>query len=295
MHDKAIESLQTNVSPSMAFMANEKRPPAVSIIIVTRNGIRDTVRCLRSVQQHTDVPFEVIIVDNASSDATVRYFSQIPFVRLYRFSENRGFAAGVNEGLRRARGKEIVLLNNDTLVFSDWLKRLRRHLHMHPDCALVGPVSNRVIKEQMLTPPQTLHNPRDLQRFAALQAEKEEGKSIECDKLSGLCLLFNRRLVEEIGGFDERFFPGQFEDLDFSLRVLIAGKHLRIARDVYIHHFGNQSFRREKFSVPRVYTLNRKKFIHKWGKIDRDFRRLAEKEKPFRKERHFVALYHSNQ
>ena len=97
-----------------------------SIVIVTHNQIDYTRQCLDSIARLTDEPYELIVVDNASTDGTVDYLRAKPGVRLIVNHTNRGFPAAVNQGIAAASGKQILLLNNDVIVTTGWLFRLLR-------------------------------------------------------------------------------------------------------------------------------------------------------------------------
>ena len=99
-----------------------------SIVIVTHNQLEYTRQCLDSIRRLTDEPYELIVVDNGSSDGTVEYLRSLPDVRLIVNETNRGFPAAANQGIARAGGSQILLLNNDVVVTTGWLCRLLRAL-----------------------------------------------------------------------------------------------------------------------------------------------------------------------
>jgi len=114
--------------------------------VVTYNNLSLTRLCLESIIRNTDYPnYEVIVVDNDSSDKTPEYLRQMAAqhsqIRILLNTENRGFASANNQGLELSDGERLVLLNNDTVVPPGWLTRLLRHLD-DPGIGLVGPVTN---------------------------------------------------------------------------------------------------------------------------------------------------------
>ena len=111
-----------------------------SIIIVTHNGADAVRRCVESVRQYTaDAPYELILIDNASGDDTTRYLKTLTDAQVALNDDNRGFAAGCNQGLQLAKGDYLLLLNPDTVVTEGWLPRLIAHAERHAKVGAVGP------------------------------------------------------------------------------------------------------------------------------------------------------------
>ena len=115
-----------------------------------------------------------------------------------RKAENRGFPAAVNQGLDIAKGEQILLLNNDTLLTTGWLRRLLEALHREPDIGLVGPCSNHVSGPQQI--PAGYDDLAELDGFAWERGSRYAGQMIETDRLVGFCLLIRREVVDRIGG-----------------------------------------------------------------------------------------------
>ena len=191
-----------------------------SIIVVTYNQLDYTRQCVNSIRLLTDEPYELIFVDNASRDATPDYLRSLEKaddVTLILNDQNCGFPAAVNQGLERATGDNILLLNNDTIVTTGWLRRMLDVLHSSDDVGLVGPVSNSVSGPQQVAVGYRHLN--ELDGFAWDWGRQHRGRQAEIDRLVGFCLLFKREVVERIGTLDERFGIGNFEDDDFCRRA----------------------------------------------------------------------------
>ena len=187
-----------------------------SIVIVTHNQIDYTRQCLDSIARLTDEPYELIVVDNASTDGTVDYLRAKPGVRLIVNHTNRGFPAAVNQGIAAASGKQILLLNNDVIVTTGWLFRLLRARYGDPAIGIVGPCSNCVSGPQQV---QTHYDSLgDLDGFAWDWGGTHEGQCLDFHRLVGFCLLIKREVIETIGLLDEQFGIGCFEDDDYCLR-----------------------------------------------------------------------------
>ncbi len=240
----------------------------VSIIILAHNQLGDTRQCLASIEQHTSVPHELILVDNGSTDGTPEFFRQCASarnnVRVVSNGTNLGFSAGNNLGLALARGGSVLLLNNDTVVTAGWIERMLAVFERHPEVGLVGPVSNSVSGPQLVSPVK-YSRLADLPAFAAQLASEQSGKSVEAPRLVGFCLLLRRAVVEKIGGLDEQFGSGNFEDDDLCLRAGFAGFKLRIALDAFVHHTGGQTFKGARIDYRASMLRNWDLFKGKWG------------------------------
>jgi GT2 family glycosyltransferase/glycosyltransferase involved in cell wall biosynthesis/tetratricopeptide (TPR) repeat protein len=260
-----------NFSPAVVEQQLDRlvaEPAPTSIIILACGGLEDTRLCLDSVRRCTAAPYELILVDNGSTDTTAAYFKDYarkhPRVRLILNTSNRGFAGGNNQALSLARGEYVVLLNNDTVVTPGWLEGMMRVFDEHPEVGIVGPMTNYVAGPQLVPKPgyQSLEQ---LPEFAAQWREAHRGQSQEINRAVGFCLMARRQVLNRIGGLDEAFVNGNFEDDDFCLRALCQGFKVRMAQDVFIHHTGNRTFRNARLDYKRNLLANWEVFKAKWG------------------------------
>ncbi|NIT55763.1 MAG: glycosyltransferase, partial [Aliifodinibius sp.] len=245
--------------------------PLVSIIILTYNQLSKTKECLQSIAQYTtSIKHEVIVVDNGSRDGTVRYLKQWvtkqPYYHLIRNSKNKGFPAGNNQGIRKARGDYILLLNNDVVVTEDWLSGLVQAIERDNSLGLVGPMTN-YISGMQLERDVTYQNQKELQEFAKAYRQRHQGELQTVHRLIGFCLMIKKQVIDDIGLLDERFGKGNYEDDDFCLRANLADYKLAIAREVFIHHYGNSSFSGGNVDYLNSLAKNRDIFIEKWKDI----------------------------
>ncbi|WP_430742472.1 glycosyltransferase [Bacillus atrophaeus] len=236
-----------------------------SIIILTYNELVLTKKCLASIEKHTqEEDIELIIVDNGSTDGTREYLAGLSSVRTILNGENLGFAKGCNQGIEAAKGDNLLFLNNDTMVTQNWLSAMLRVLDQSDQTGMVGPVSNYVSGAQMI--PNAYQTLEEMEPFAKAHCEKEKHKTKRVLRLVGFCLLIKRAVIDEIGGFDERFAYGSFEDDDLCLRAIQAGYRLEIALDSFVHHHGHATFTANReININHLYTANRQRFIDKWG------------------------------
>lgn len=238
-----------------------------SIIVLVLNQLDHTRQCVDSLFADNSAPFELIMVDNGSTDGTGAYLQELqrkhPGVRVITNRSNRGFAAGNNQGLTLARGDAVVLLNNDTIVTRGWLARMRAVLQRHPEAGVVGPMSNRVSGPQLVSPV-AYGTPAELPAFAEKWAADHAGEVFEVARAVGFCLLVRREVVDRIGGLDECFGSGNFEDDDYCIRARLAGYRVVVARDVFIHHTGSQTFQGAKIDYRAAMLRNWDLFRNKW-------------------------------
>lgn len=253
-------------------ISSMKHSDKVSIIILTINQLFYTKQCIASVIENTEHSnIELILVDNGSTDGTLKYLDDLSqkyeFVKIIVNNRNLGFAAAVNQGINTANGDYVVLLNNDTLVFSGWLTQLIAASKNSGDrVGLVGPRSNYVKGAQSI-PSELIKGitSSNYQQIAQEWLSKHYGQYRETKRLVGFCLMIRREVLDSIGLLDERFAKGCYEDDDFCLRASQAGFRLIIADDILIYHFGSMSFKGNGLDISRIARQNRLKLIDKWN------------------------------
>lgn len=243
--------------------------PDSSIIIVTYNGLKEhTIPCLESVFAHSGGgEYEVIVVDNNSSDGTPAYLEELarrePRLKLVLNRTNRGFAGGNNDGVRIASGDVIVLLNNDTRVMSGWLDTLGSALRTDPSIGLIGPVSNAVGNEQKIYTVGA--NPEQILNEGIQWVNHSIGDTFETERLGFFCVAMRRDLIDVVGLLDEAYDLGFFEDDDYCIRVIRAGFRLVCREDVFIYHHGSASFAKVPCRTKELLKKNRRLLELKFG------------------------------
>ncbi len=245
--------------------------PLASIVIVTYDNLELNRLCLQSLLTNTNWPnFEVIVVDNASTDGTAEFLKEAAEqhrnLRVILNETNRGFAAANNQGLTTALGQYLVLLNNDTAVPRGWLSALIRHLSLDETIGIIGPVTNEVGNEAKVAVQYS--NLAEMPAWAAEYTRQHDDQVFAIPMLAMFCLAMRRKVFEEVGPLDERFGIGMFEDDDYARRVAAAGYQIRCTRDSFVHHIGSASFR--KLSGDDYFQLfdrNRRLYEEKWGEL----------------------------
>jgi GT2 family glycosyltransferase len=230
--------LKNRIQPPIRFL--NKVSKKVSIVIPNLNGqkyLRDCIDSLYCI----DFPrqdYEIIIVDNASSDSSCEFIrSTYPDVILIQAERNLGFAGGCNLGIKNASGQYIVLLNNDTAVDVNWLKELIAVVDRDQEVAIVG--SKLLFK----------NNPGEIQNAASYLTNRGDGGDLgsyqpdegqydtirESMAVCGASMLIRRTLMEDIGALDEDFFA-YYEDMDLCYRTRLYGKKVVFTSKSVVYH-----------------------------------------------------------
>lgn len=239
----------------------------VSIIILAWNQLQFTQTCLESINRNTPEPYQLIMVDNGSTDGTVPWLREMTRadsrIQVIENADNRGFAAGCNQGIKTAQGEYILLLNNDTVVTSGWLAGMRELLDHFPDAGIVGPMTNRASGVQVVADV-GYRSLEELPSWVKGFRENNRYRVIPQRRIVGFCMLFKRELVEKIGFLDESFGPGNYEDDDYCLRAELAGYRNLVAGDIFIHHEGGATFSGNRLDRGGENRKNRSLFTQKW-------------------------------
>lgn len=239
----------------------------VSIVIPFHEQFELTLRCMEAATvTAVDVALEIILVDDSSAVDRSGVVAGIEGVEYVRLPEQQGFLAAANAGAARARGDVIVLLNNDTEPQPGWLTALLDELERDPEIGIVGPTLLRpdgAIAEAGAVigatgEPHILGAglPADSAQFAA---------PADVGFVSGACLAVRSSLWWQLGGFDERFRPAYFEDVDLCRAAQTRGLRVRHVPAARVVHFGGQSYGSDGAPAKDVaFALAQRTFRHKW-------------------------------
>lgn len=233
-----------------------------SIVLLTYNKLEYTKVCIESIRKYTEPgTYELIVVDNNSTDGSVEWIkAQNDIISIFN-SENLGFPKGCNQGIEVSTGENILLLNNDTIVTPSWLENLSTALYSSSNIGAVGAITNSCANYQAINV--ALNDFNEIIEFALRNNISNEESWEERLRLIGFCLLVKKEVVDKIGLLDERYTPGNFEDDDYSFRIRKAGYKLLLCNDTFIYHFGHTSFK-ENSDFGSLLNKNRLKFEHKW-------------------------------
>ena len=239
--------------------------PVVSVIIPVYNNALLTLECLASIADHPPAtPMEVIVVDDGSTEPQVARLEEISGLAYVRNRHNLGFLRAVNGAARKARGRYLLLLNNDTQVRHGWLDHLVERM-ADPDVGTVG--AKLVYPSGHLQEAGVCMRSDGSAQLVGLNGNPHEplfNQVREVDYCSGACVLIEKTLFESIGGFDERYAPAYFEDADLGFKVRQQGKkNLYCPSAEVVHHLsvttGAQGDKLKRIAV------NKEKFIEKWA------------------------------
>ncbi len=241
--------------------------PVVSIIIPVYNQWLYTAACLRSMAETAcRTSFEIVIVDDHSSDETAQRLASVGGLVKIHNETNLGFIGSCNRGAEEARGKYLVLLNNDTQVLDGWLDALLDTFERFPDTGIAG-ASLVYPNGQLQETGGIIFNDGSGWNYGrGDNADKPEyGYTREVDYCSGACIMLKTELFRELGGFDTRYSPAYYEDTDLAFRVRAAGLKVRVQpRAKIVHHEGITSGTDINSGTKRYQEINRNKFLDRW-------------------------------
>lgn len=220
--------------------------PRVSVIIPNWNGARLLPACLRSLEKQTLRDFEIVVVDNASTDDSRLLLARdFPNARVLALDTNRFFAGAVNHGIRETQSEIVVLLNNDTESEATWLEELMRVLDANPQAGMAA------TKLRLFDAREKLHSAGDFYRVDGVPGNRgvwqvDAGQFDEANSpppLFGVCggaCAYRRAMLNEIGLLDEEL-EFNCEDVDLNWRARIAGYACVLAPRAIVYHMVSAS------------------------------------------------------
>ena len=261
--------------------------PEVSIIIPVFNQAAYTALCLRSIAESgTRRSFEILVVDDASTDGTAKMLAGCENLRVLRSDANAGFIRSCNRGASEARGRLLLFLNNDTWVVPGWLDALADTLDDVENAGLAG--SKLIYPDGLLQEAGgILWNDASGWNYGNRQDPErpEFNYRRDVDYCSGASIMVRAGLFRQLGGFDERYVPAYFEDADLAFAVRAAGlRVLYQPLSEVIHFEGMTSGRDLKQGAKAFQVANRQKFFEKWSAVLAGHRKPGESPQ-FEKER----------
>ena len=242
--------------------------PKVSAVILSYNHPDLMKKTLDSVLNRSLYPnLEIVIVDNASDTETIKLlksYPKAPNLNIIYSSINTGFAKGNNIGLKATTGEYLILLNNDVIVTPGWVSRLLFHAKKK-NVGLVGPVTNSIGNEAKINIEYDVNQQSSLEQKALEYTSAHWNQTMKLHLVAAYCWIMSRDLYKKLGGLDERYGRGMFEDDDYCASVHKEGLDILCADDVFIHHFGGSSFKQiQSAEFQKLFQDNQLKFEKKW-------------------------------
>ena len=242
--------------------------PLVSVVIPVHNKFHLTLQCLRALQLNTDcTPFEVIVINDASSDWTKSALANIRGVRVIDVQDNLGYLRATNLGISASRGKFVALLNNDTIPLSGWLDRLVAELESDSKIGIAGAkllYPNMQVQEmgsQIFCDASGWNLGKYTDYFSA-----EHSFSREVDYVSAAAILVRADLLAKTKGFDELYIPAYYEDADLAMQARKFGLKVIAVHDAFVIHLEGGSHGADvNQGIKQYQVLNKAKFEKKWA------------------------------
>ena len=236
-------------------LPDKLRKDLVDVIVPVYRGMDQTLSCLYSVlNAPTTTPFHLTVIDDASPEpelsAMLRRLADLHLFTLVRHAENKGFVASANEGMRLNPDRDVLLLNSDTLVYSNWLDRFYDYAKANTDVGTVTPLSNNATICSY--PVVERNNQASLEissaELDALASEINSGVEIDIPTGIGFCMYIRRECMDAVGFFNEEAFGrGYGEENDFCMRATAAGWRNVLLPNIFVRHAGMGSFEEEAF------------------------------------------------
>ena len=242
----------------------------LTITVMAYNKIEHTKLCIQSIIDNTPEPYELILVDNGSTDDTLEYFLSIkkihPNTNILHYKDNEIVEEVANTAVQVAKGEFIIGVCNDVIVSSQWSDRLLYHME-DPQVGVVGPVCNNISGEQHIK----IYFPSiEIFNYYAKQfATNFNQKSTITHRIVGMLTCSRTNVLKDIGGYDinlptnGRDGGHGFSDDDISIRLIKAGYKLLIAHDVLVYHTGSATVGENWDKYLEGIEINRVKFLNK--------------------------------
>jgi|APSaa5957512535_1039671.scaffolds.fasta_scaffold15384_2 GT2 family glycosyltransferase len=242
----------------------------IAIVILTWNSLKYTRRCIESLDLDS-LPneVEVIIVDNGSTDGTIKYLKKINRITLIENDKNLGYSRAVNMGIWAAQlDADIILLNNDVeLIEVDWLERLANAAYTKNELGIVGV---KIIQDNGTLQHCGVYLPIDAywgQQIAGNEVDIGQYSGMyKCESVVFACVYIKRSVFNSIGFLSEDFFA-YFEDTDFCLRAKRKDIDIAVCEDIRVKHTESSSTKENNVSHNDIFLKSRQTFIDKWGAV----------------------------
>jgi len=248
----------------------------IDIIIVNYKSTDYLIKSVSSIyESSTKITPNIIVIDNHSSDNVELVNENFPQITLLQNTKNVGFAAAINQGIRKSKAKYILIINPDTLLVNDFFQPILDYMETHKDTGIIGPKildtdgsiqgSARTFPNILTalygrSSPLTKHFPNNpISRFNIMTIGSDGISPMEVDWVSGACMLVRRQVITEIGPLDEQFFM-YWEDADLCKRARNRGWNVvYLPKSSSYHYIGKSSYTRP---LQSIYHFHRSSFLY---------------------------------
>lgn len=243
-----------------------KNLPEISIITVNYNGLKDTCELIESLQKQVSLPYEIIVVDNASKRNEAEILQQnYPHIIAIRSENNLGFSGGNNLGIKEAKGKYIFLLNNDTCIEEDTFHYLIKSLESSFQIGAVSPKIKFAFTPRNIQFAGYIPLSRITLRNALIGfGETDNGQfdtPIRTPYCHGAAMMIKKEVIDKVGYMPEIYFL-YYEELDWSTQIRKAGYELWYEPRCTIYHKESQSTGQQSYL--RTFYITRNRLLYAW-------------------------------
>jgi GT2 family glycosyltransferase len=231
--------------------------PLVSVIILNYNGKPFIERCLQSVFETSYPNLEVVFFDNASTDGSIRFVKELfgddPRLKIVTNRENLGFAVGNNIAAKHARSDFFVFLNNDTEVDPSWINELMSVVLSDPSIGVCGCKVITIDRKTVNSVGAFVDRYGDVYLRGRGAHSVHYKSPVRTFLAHGVAFLIKRKVWEEVGGFDPKYFAG-IEDIDLCWRVQLLGYKVVVNPHAVVYHVGEATRN-------RIIKFHRRRYI----------------------------------
>lgn len=237
----------------------------LSIISVVFNNLEITRRFLSSIRQYTQGGYELILIDNGSTDNKTISFIEKSADNYYRFEKKTDLAKAWNKGIEITNGKYVAIVNNDVIVPPNWFLFLKETLDNNMKAGMVSPITYWLIKDGMFK--YNLFSNFD--KSFSIPYKLEKFKEV----VWGEFCVFKRQALIEVGGYNEIYKDISAEDLEICFQLFSKDYDIYIDPRVFVYHEGNATINlMKKEEINNIYERNFKLFKERWKKYAGDWK-----------------------
>ncbi|RUT33271.1 glycosyltransferase [Paenibacillus zeisoli] len=237
-----VEGLDEVQEDILSFAIKPSAQPLVSIVVLAYNKLQYTKLCVNSILKYTrNIDYELILVNNGSTDETLNFFNSIPYAKVVDLKENAGIVNGFNAGIMAATGKYTAAVCNDLIFTPRWMDNLLTCIESDESIGFVSSGATNISNNQLISGP--FNNLKEMLEFSEEYNRSNPRKWEERVRLIPCVLMVRTELLQRLEGFDPAFYYGEFADDDLSFRIRRCGYKLIYCKDTFTFHFGSVTSR----------------------------------------------------